>query len=1266
MNFRKETLIYRLLIIVIALGGFAGASYAQPTVSISGIPASPTTAPTASFTVTASPSPTPGTSITKVVFYRNDVPLITDTSSPYQLAQNPLGQDTYTYVARAYDSTGAWADSAAVKLEARTPNVYRMGGPNPPGAPSTQGPGTFKDHTANIRTAIAYLKGLPGNPGGTIVFPCPNAPVNESISVYNIRETIDIPSDITLQGESAEFGGPCRVYWNDTTISSGNNPNDMQCHIPVAAETTHQAMFRIPGGTSRVRFRDLMFYARNTGPNCARYGDDDSDEIAENYNTAIEMNTGTEACLVHPETCGLEDPGGDINDLIFENIAITNFRYGISAVSEAAPERQIYDVKIRAYRPIKNHRQLFIDVKYAYDWDVQNLNVTSMLENQGVVEIVNAGKPPAYSGTNGKLKFLQLNCNGNKQRTPAFCVSVQKHGGLYFRQLHHEGVNQALIVEDIDSRGTNPDPIILENSVATGIFKDASMKLYLIGNGVFAAPEIATTEVPNDNGRLRFSGDGLSSTLFDCGDIHVDLTDINTGTGPNQYETKMSYTHSERYRGSFFSLTGGPSPALPHTYCPANINEIGGEYFNNGVMPTMAVADNASQYTRIMDILTCPSLDGDVCLPPLLAQNGSVYIDGTFTFDHTVTIPRGKQITGSGSAVLKFEPGSGRGDKVLFRINLPVPTIPDPFSASGIVLRNLSLLKETFQTGKKAIEMLGEDSSDPNIIGASKDIHFSGLTITGFDTGIDAVPVNSAIQPQIDGMSMKNMTFLNNKTAVKIFSGNASNWNVMNLSMQAGVEGATGWNQKYGGFQGLQGVTCQGTTVTMEDCIRLEIVSGFNLLGLKQTQNVNNAVTVALGGSPYTGIYTAEQFTSINVRNNDFTSSSLDKGRMKVLGKAFITSMNNKYQYFDVQVSNPNTQENQSRLTHCGDTYPGGTVYPGLEEMQLSIWVGTKIPARFKCETRPVPWDDTIKWGGNAGDVPLVGSFYSNDREDFVIYRPGSQSQFLIRQNGGTATQTINWGISGDTPLIGRFFANNTKAQIVAWRAGVWWVWDPDPNHSSNYSIWFLGASGDTPFVGNFTNDGDPLDDIGIFHPGSPNTIQVYNPRTAVLTTRTTNADPASKIQVGNFLGASPAYDQIAQFKDGTWAIFDQTTTPNGTTYTTTFGQTNDIPVAGKYLPGSCTQLGYWRPNTQQLFAQFFAADVPNPIANCGGRSVSLYWGSSNNLDSLHTADDDIPFTMKAEGSTLRRPTAYRPTKGVFDQSLAAGQWWVHDLIPAP
>ncbi len=216
MCLQRKAFLFQLLMIGIAIGAFQGTSYAQFSVTVTGATPSGTPipngtsspAPGGQFNVTATVSGN-SNSITKVVFYRNDVPYITDTSSSYQITQNQLGQETYTYHARAYDSTGAWVDSNDYMLIFHTPQVIRMGDPHP--YVTTQLPDRDQDHTQGIQNAVNWLG---NNGGGTLFFPC-TIPSDDGIAVYNIKSTIRIPPNVTLQGESAEVGSSCRIYWND-------------------------------------------------------------------------------------------------------------------------------------------------------------------------------------------------------------------------------------------------------------------------------------------------------------------------------------------------------------------------------------------------------------------------------------------------------------------------------------------------------------------------------------------------------------------------------------------------------------------------------------------------------------------------------------------------------------------------------------------------------------------------------------------------------------------------------------------------------------------------------------------------------------------------------------------------------------------------------------------------------------------------------------------------------------------------------------------
>ena len=963
--------------------------------------------------------------------------------------------------------------------------------------------------------------------------------------------------------------------------------------------------------------------------------------IAGEGTIGIEMNAGST---------------GSITDVIVENVSITNFTHGIKAVSDSANDYEISGVRLRGFRPISNHRQLYINAKYAYNWDVQGFNINYMMEDQGGVEIINAGKPSSYTGENKILKFLQVNCNADRSAPPAFCVQVEKHGGLYFRQLHHEGADKAIKVKDI-SPSTNAEPIVFESAVATGEFKDASMKLYLIGNSIIAAPEVFQPGL--DDARLRFIDAGVNSTLVDCGDVHWDWTDADGDPNdpPAWEDIMMVSSHSERNRASFFAASSGASYIKPHTYCPSgvsglpNINEVGGELFDNGVLPTEAGLYSNSLTTANVSTV-CPSGIIANCLEDLMDYDdatpdngGSVYIDGCFTVNRTVNIPRGSQIIGAPGAELIL----GVQDVPLLKIELPVLTSEAPYRASGIVIRNLKL--KTTQTGTTTgLAMIGQNSTS---VGASSDIHFSGLTIEGFNTGFYAGPYDSTKgQPMIDGMSLKNLSFINNSTAVRVFSGNASNWNVNGLNIESSTANAVGWHQTYGGHQGLQNVNCQGVPLyKMKDCIRLEMSGGFYLTGLKRTTNVTNALTTGENASAYNGIYVAPGPVTMVVRNSDFTSSAANNGRMNLIGKAFITSMNNKYQYFNAEATYKGTE---SRVTYCGDNYSAVRHIRGSTPGIRTCGSGCPTLTRVECGTRPMPWEDAVRLGGTSVDKPLVGNFYDDVREDFVIYREGTtgvpQSKFLIKQTSGVSSQTIDWGLKDDLPMVSRFFPSS-RAQIVIFRpsTGFWWI--KDPNNSANNSAWAWGLSGDVPFVGNFFDESGSVsgnhDEAAVYRP-SNKTFYIINPRTGVWTYHTTTPDNDSKIQVGDFLGVG--YDQIAQFKNGTWNIINPR---NNNTYYHQLG--NDGRRAG----------------CRKIPVRLLCAD--RRLA--AGRSDVLCRRSL--LELRHQKrEHDMGIEQRLPGHVIRRRYSAHDKYGgwvlaqadsipadgrVFPYSIANGQWWIHD-----
>lgn len=1296
--------------ILVALSALAAASYgAEFTVTLSATnPVNPSpspsptpvpnpsptavAAPTATFTVSATISGN-ANPIDRVVFYKNDVPFEIDNTSPYQMTQNPLGQDTFTYRARAYDDEEHWEDSNEFRLVVQTRNVFTMGVSELAGNVTSTGGVRNYDHTNEIKAAIQILKNAGG---GTLVFPCTIPPnTTQEQAYYSIRDTINIPSDITLQSESGEQLGRCRIYWHDALL----NPPSTGCTLNTGL--TGKPMFRVQGGAQRVRFRDMWLFSRSTGDLCWPR---ENPTVTEGT-VGIEVNTE-----VGPPCTGegCPDPTGDIKDVIIENVAIDQFTHGIKASSlnssQTLTEREISNVRIRGYRPERNLIQLSINSKYAYDWDVQNFNITGMGHGQGGVEIKNAGYKTGYTGLTPGIKFTHLNCNGNADRTtpPAFCVQVSKHSGLYFRMLHSEGTPSGVDVMRIGPERTNLKPIILESSAASGNFEDESMQLYLIGSGLGAPNKVP---FGLDDGRMRFKEHGRDADVFDCGDIQYDWTDTRplpspmpspspTPTKPEYKDLRMLYSHAERNRGGLYAFDDDDVEyPMPHTYCPADIKDFGALFFDNGVMPTEPFnpSDTELMYANRFDP-ECK--DVAQCLEDLMAYDvrrpysgRSIYIPaGTYEVERTVNIPKGVVITGE-----TYPDGTPRvhlrltgEDQPLFFVEIIV-TPTGHTRVSNIILRNLNL-EAASKNGTTGIAWSGSEcNTAPTCgVGVSSDFYMNRISFTGFETGFFAGRHDSmySSHPMIDGVGVKDVSFYNNETAVRINSSNISNWNVMDVKMQTADTSAVGWDQNGGGHIGVQDVSCAGAsqTIRLEECIRLNISTIF-INDLKKTQFVTNGLTVGAGGTVFgpspspsptptppeegeTGQYEAYIPTSIVIRNSDLTASENGPSNVNLVGRANITTMNNKYGNFVFSAYN---QAKISRITHCGDKYPGNLVYNGIDPTYKNLWVWSQTDTRIGCDPDPFDYDDTVTLGGQGGDIPVSANIYSDVQDDYIIYRT-STHEFLIQESGGGLnSQSFAWGTTGDQPIVGRFFSSATSQVGIVREMSIgpseWWI--KDPNNSSNNVVWSWGIPGDIPVVGNFLNDTlgsggltEDRDEIAMYRPGTTGgTFWIINPRDgSVNATFSTTAANTSTIHVGDFMGLQ--YEQIAQFNEnnGTWVITD----PRGTvsTITGTFdAQQYDKPVVGRFLSGLCAQIGYWRPSTERFY-------VRDANFVCGNREDDMLWGSNNDYTDLHAAnypgEDDMPIQLTGKDG-FSRPTVYRPTAGAFPFSIAAGQWWTHD-----
>ena len=140
MMMKKTTSRARQFSLGVLLALYGLLVQAAPTVSISSPTANTVFTAPASVAITASATPSTGTTITKVAFYQGSTLLGTATKSPYSVTWSSAPAGSYSLTAQATDSKGAVTTSAAVPIIVNAPPTVSLTSPTANstfGAPAT-------------------------------------------------------------------------------------------------------------------------------------------------------------------------------------------------------------------------------------------------------------------------------------------------------------------------------------------------------------------------------------------------------------------------------------------------------------------------------------------------------------------------------------------------------------------------------------------------------------------------------------------------------------------------------------------------------------------------------------------------------------------------------------------------------------------------------------------------------------------------------------------------------------------------------------------------------------------------------------------------------------------------------------------------------------------------------------------------------------------------------------------------------------------------
>jgi hypothetical protein len=241
----------------------------------------------------------------------------------------------------------------------------------------------------------------------------------------------------------------------------------------------------------------------------------------------------------------------------------------------------------------------------------------------------------------------------------------------------------------------------------------------------------------------------------------------------------------------------------------------------------------------------------------------------------------------------------------------------------------------------------------------------------------------------------------------------------------------------------------------------------------------------------------------------------------------------------------------------------------------------------------------------------------------------------------------MNWGFPTDK-IAASHFDLDGKTDIAIFRDGWLHAWSSLNGHKQL----ILGAAGDKPIMGNFSDDNSDLEDWAVrgMREGVPKwfvregwTIFTSNYSPDVLTLPGELA--SDKPIVGDFNG--DGRDEVGFFRDGVWNSFDIRGYAPSSNFQ--WGKAGDIPVPGDYDGDRQTDYAIFRPSTGDWW-----------INRSTEGTLGVHFGQNG----------DVPVPADYDGDGKVDIAIYR--NGVWYQFLSASetvhgeQWGLPGDIPIP
>jgi hypothetical protein len=253
--------------------------------------------------------------------------------------------------------------------------------------------------------------------------------------------------------------------------------------------------------------------------------------------------------------------------------------------------------------------------------------------------------------------------------------------------------------------------------------------------------------------------------------------------------------------------------------------------------------------------------------------------------------------------------------------------------------------------------------------------------------------------------------------------------------------------------------------------------------------------------------------------------------------------------------------------------YQGAAIDP-YESLQHAVrWSATP---RWELRRTPTAgmYDDTMAYGVQVGDKPLLCDWDGDGIDEAVIYRQGTWHLRDGLTTGVTAAQ-LPFGTASDTPLCGNVDGDAADEPIL-FHAGTWTVRGGFGGADLvAWTVTYGVTAGDVPVVGDWNGDGK--DDLAIFRVGG-----TWHIRSSAAVSGTTVGTFVYGRQVGDRPVSGDwdgnGKDDAAIYRNGQWNLRTNSQVEGATARIFTFGGGTDQPVGGRWVAGTTSGIGVLRP----------------------------------------------------------------------------------------